>query len=73
MEWFLTGSGRRCQTKPASNRVEQMAQEEMLARRGSKALAVAIFKTGRLHGPMSVERQREAVCWAHDIKLRSFL
>lgn len=35
---------------------------------GSKALARAIFATGKLHGPMTEEQQLEAIRWAYPPK-----
>lgn len=35
------------------------------AQEGSRALAIAIFNTGKLHGPMELERQHAAIRWAY--------
>ena len=37
---------------------------------GSKALCAAILKTGKLHSPMTLEKQLQAVEYAHDVKLK---
>ena len=36
-------------------------------RAGSKALCAAILKSGKLHGPMTLEAQIEAVKYAHEV------
>lgn len=37
---------------------------------GSKALCAAILKSGRLHGPLTIERQLQAIEYAHDVELK---
>jgi hypothetical protein len=37
---------------------------------GSKALCAAILKTGKLHGPMTIEKQLQAIEYAHDVELK---
>lgn len=36
---------------------------------GSKALCQAILETGQLHGPMSEQKQIDAVSWAYDVTI----
>jgi hypothetical protein len=37
---------------------------------GSKALCAAILKTGKLHSPMTMEQQLQAIEYAHDVTLK---
>ena len=37
---------------------------------GSKALCAAILKSGKLHGPLTVEKQLQAIEYAHDVELK---
>lgn len=37
---------------------------------GSKALCAAILKSGKLHGPMTVEQQLQSIEYAHNVTLK---
>jgi hypothetical protein len=37
---------------------------------GSKALCAAILKSGRLHGPLTIADELDAIEYAHDVKLK---
>lgn len=37
---------------------------------GSKALCAAILKSGKLHGPMTIEQQLQSIEYAHDVTLK---
>jgi len=55
-------------TREVSKREQAAEWERRSIIRGSKNLAKAILKTNKLFGPMSVEKQVEAVKYAYDIK-----
>jgi hypothetical protein len=70
MEWIITASGRLCQTTLPHMQERQTTETEFSARYGSQALAIAIFETGKLHGPMTPERQEAAIRWAYGDRLK---
>lgn len=72
----LLHSKRKRERTPHEHYLRSIAQRDEIERqgkvmleRGSKALARAIFATGKLHGPMPEASQCEAVEWSQSGKL----
>lgn len=59
-------TGRKPKALAAAPRDETERLFNKMCKAGARALARAIFETGKLHGPMSEEAQAEAVKWSNE-------